>query len=365
MRARGWTTIAWTILAFLIPGVLRADHRPPEVIATVPVTGTNLAVDADADRVYVSSPTELTVLDGRTSAIAGTLAFRARHEVVGVPGDQVRDGTVPVATGAIDVNPATDRVYIASQHLYVIDGSALEVSTAIPGKGSGFFAVGVNSRTNTVYATFWSRDGAPSLAVIDGYTNRVTNVAPYGGILLVDEDADRVYLKLGQDVVSLDGRGRLIGQRRFDRDYYGSLVVSQNAHEGGFFVAYPDPFPPPSGLCPVYLIDSVDGLTLHSYTEVGLDEIGDPRVLAANPVTGRFYLHWVSYSDPSDCSSDGHASSMYSGTYVTVEGGGGAWALWELEGHQVRDIEINPVSGRGYVLRGSAVVVVEGHHPED
>ena len=93
MRVRAWTTVAWTVFAFLIPGVLRADHRPPEVIATVPVTGTNLAVDADADRVYVSSPTELTVLDGKTSAIAGTLFVRP-YVVTGELGDIV-PGEVP------------------------------------------------------------------------------------------------------------------------------------------------------------------------------------------------------------------------------------------------------------------------------
>jgi hypothetical protein len=356
-------TAALAIAAFLIAGTARADHRPPEIIATVPVTGMDLAVDADDDRVYISMPTELTVLDGRTNTIAGSLVVRAQHEVIGESGDQVRGGTVPVVTGAVDVNPLTDRVYLASQHLYVIDGSALGVLTAIPGRGSGFYAVGVNSLTNTIYATFWSLDGVPSLAVIDGYTNRVTGVTPYGGtVVAVDENADRVYVQLGQDVFSLDGQGRLIAQRRFDPEDERDLVLSPDAHDGRLYVAYWGDFVPPSeGYCPWWTeIWWLDGANLNRGSWLHQGEDGQPLVVGVNPVAERLYLA----ADPpfyycGESDSDGADSSSDNGSYTTYVLGTGTL-----------DIEINPVTDRAYLLRGlgvvgSAVMVLEGSHPEE
>src|SRR6266576_237907 len=80
----------------------------------------------------------------------------------------VNTGSVPAA---VAVNPGTNRIYVASGPITVIDG-ATNVATAV--NGGGFpVAVAVNPVTNKIYV---ANRLSNNVTVIDGVTNGTTTV---------------------------------------------------------------------------------------------------------------------------------------------------------------------------------------------
>jgi YVTN family beta-propeller protein len=88
--------------------------------------------------------------------------------------------TVPLGISpiAVDVNPVTNRIYVANQGdqpgtVSVIDGATNAVVASVP-VGMAPMALAVNSQTNKVYV---ANSGDGSVTVIDGATNQTTTVS--------------------------------------------------------------------------------------------------------------------------------------------------------------------------------------------
>jgi YVTN family beta-propeller protein len=88
--------------------------------------------------------------------------------------------TIPggISPGTVDVNPATNRIYVLNEGdqpatVSVIDGATNAVVASVP-VGMEPVALAVNSQTNKVYV---ANSGDGSVTVIDGATNKTTTVA--------------------------------------------------------------------------------------------------------------------------------------------------------------------------------------------
>ena len=108
--------------------------------------------------------------------------------------------TIPVglSPGGIDVNPVTNRIYVADGDgtVSVIDGATNSVVGTVPVGMSASQAV-VNPVTNKIYVL---TDGQ-SVTVIDGATNSTTTLAARGGSLGspadIYEESTRLICKIG------------------------------------------------------------------------------------------------------------------------------------------------------------------------
>jgi 40-residue YVTN family beta-propeller repeat len=107
--------------------------------------------------------------------------------------------TIPVGSGpeGIDVNPATNRIYVANQWQYtvsVIDGYAGSVVDTITLANTNNQGVGVNPATNRIYVSSFYNG---RVNVIDGYSDTVianlgVGSGPWG--VGVNTNTSRVYV---------------------------------------------------------------------------------------------------------------------------------------------------------------------------
>jgi YVTN family beta-propeller protein len=96
---------------------------------------------------------------------------------------------------AIEVNPVTNRIYVACQNagVAVIDGATDAILTSVT-VGSIPDGVGVDRKRNLIYV---SNLGGGTESVIDGKTNTVLKTITIGGSpfgVAVDQDANRIYV---------------------------------------------------------------------------------------------------------------------------------------------------------------------------
>jgi YVTN family beta-propeller protein len=181
------------------------DETTNNVIATVPLpagSGVGVAVNARTDMIYV------TQLSGAVAVINGN------------GNSVVTDIAVPCPKG-VDVNPLTNRIYVASEcdfRVYVIDGSTnsiIDIVNVQPGPITQTpiqapESIAVNPATNTIYATESSQF---VMAVIDGATDTVRGFIGATGYfcavgigMAVSPTTNRVYASEFQNgVLVVDG----------------------------------------------------------------------------------------------------------------------------------------------------------------
>ena len=261
------------LLAALVVLVLSASslHQPgeqaraddgPTVIATIP-TGTlalwGVDVNPATNRIYVATEAvdHLTVIDGATNTVLRT---------------------VPTGGGSWDVaaNPITNRIYVAGgASAPVIDGANDTVIGAVSVSGWGIAA---NPATNRIYVTDeWS----DTVSVIDGATSTVVETLPVGAHprgVAVNPMTNRIYVANGgsDNVTVIDGASNTVVD----------TVSVSGAHWG--VAANPT-------TNRIYVVDSlnaslsvIDGAT---NTVVNTVAVGDgPRDVAVNPTANRVYV---------------------------------------------------------------------------
>jgi YVTN family beta-propeller protein len=91
-------------------------------------------------------------------------------------GSQGPIGQLPVLAGAYDVNPQTEKIYLARPALnsvLVLDGTTLVGSTTVP-VGTGPGGLSVNTTTNKIYV---ANKTSNDISIIDGATNSVITIA--------------------------------------------------------------------------------------------------------------------------------------------------------------------------------------------
>lgn len=128
------------------------------IIATLPVAGSQMAVNSVTHQVYVANSSgTVTVIDGYTDSTT-TL------EVGGSP-------------SAVAVNEMTNQIYVAnapSNSVTVIDGATNALTTVTDPNAAGPVLLAVNATTNKIYVVNW---GSLNVTVIDGASNSTTTVA--------------------------------------------------------------------------------------------------------------------------------------------------------------------------------------------
>ena len=192
--------VALIAACFLVFGPnIRAAHRFPAVIATIPVGFSfplGLAVDSGSNRIYVTGGACCSAgPGGAVSIIDG-----ATHAVV---------ATIPVTAGAVytAVNPLTNRLYVTHGNgpadiVTVIDTISNTAIATIP-TGRSPFGIAVNPASNRVYV---ANNRGHSVSVIDGATNAiVTNIPmPVPLSVAIDAIANRLYVTSGTNVAVID-----------------------------------------------------------------------------------------------------------------------------------------------------------------
>jgi YVTN family beta-propeller protein len=174
------------------------DGPTNTVVTTIPVGDwpRGVAVNMTTNRIYVANQHDnnVSVIDGATDTEIDT---------DGNPGNGIT--RIPVGSGpvGVDVNPTTNRIYVAnfswgSGSVSVIDGATnTEIDTdGNPENGTTRIPVGdrpqyvaMNSTTNRIYVANW---GSSDVSVIDGATNTVVATIPVGsGPLGVDVNPSR------------------------------------------------------------------------------------------------------------------------------------------------------------------------------
>jgi YVTN family beta-propeller protein len=176
-----------------------------KVKARIPVGNApdGVAVDPATNTIYVTNQdgSSVSVLNGKTGTVTATVGVGSSPEGIAVDpathtvyvanegSDSVSvingatntvTATIHVGSNAaaVAVNPVTDRIYAgapgtvtgAPGTTFVINGQTNKVVATVNGHVAGPFALGVNSRTNTVYLA----NGDLKVLVINGRTNAVT-----------------------------------------------------------------------------------------------------------------------------------------------------------------------------------------------
>ncbi|HEV2373097.1 MAG TPA: YncE family protein [Streptosporangiaceae bacterium] len=218
--------IRWSFLSALgslvLTGALTAATPPSaspsaagtagsaHVIATISLgrhLACNVATDPLTHMVYVTEPTGLAVINGRTDKLVTTVRLpgaAARAVLI----DRLRN----VAT-----DPLTGRVYVtdAAQHsVLVIDERTDRVVATIP-VGGQMHWIATDPLTGRVYVQDWRRSSV-QVAVIDGRADTVVARIPENGLyslgITVNPLTDRVYVagtSVG-GVLVIDGRANKV-----------------------------------------------------------------------------------------------------------------------------------------------------------
>ena len=152
-----------------------------------------LAVNAVTNNIYVGDGNDITVIDGTTNSVVGTLA---------------------VAANAVAVNPSTNTIYAAeSSNIAVVDGTTGSVTAMIPVPSPA--ALAVDTQTNFIYVANsgnhdFNQHG--SVTVIDGATNATTTTLtdsnmPYPFRIAVNSTTNKIYVAsiLSNTVTVIDG----------------------------------------------------------------------------------------------------------------------------------------------------------------
>jgi YVTN family beta-propeller protein len=157
-----------------------------------------VAVDPTANRIYVANGNSISVIDGATNSLIGTIV----------------DPNI-INPGAVAVNPTTNTIYVAqgSNPLAVIDGVTNSV-TATVAVGTSAAAVVVDAQTNFIYVANagncdFSQQG--NVTVVNGSTKATTTLKdsnmPYPFGITVNPATNKIYVVsiLSNNVTVIDG----------------------------------------------------------------------------------------------------------------------------------------------------------------
>jgi len=218
------------------------------IVATLPVAGSQMAVNSVTHQVYVAnnSAGTVTVIDGGTDStttlqVGGSPTAVAVNEVTNqiyvanAPANSVTviDGATnalttvsdPNATGPslVAVNEVTNQIYVVnggSLNVTVIDGASNATTTVAAVSGTSPVGIAINSATNQIYIAnplttkcgIHIRNCVPEcttsvVTVIDGASNAVgsVNVGPCPGGIAVNPVTNTVLVPLGEHVAVIDG----------------------------------------------------------------------------------------------------------------------------------------------------------------
>ena len=231
------------------------------VIATIPVgvSPRDVAVNPVTNRVYVSNwgpPGTVSVINGASNTVVATIP-------VG-----------PAARG-IGVNSATNQVYVAvccPGQLVVIDGSTNTIAGTFANPGAPIFAqdVDVNPATNLVYVT------GSGTHVFDPTSNTFVAFIPASSVgIAVDDIANRLYV--GYDPISvIDGTTNAVVQTI--PNFTGAHGLDVNPYTNRLFVCEGD-----AAVCCVFDTLTGERLTIFYFG-------GGPRAVAVNRTLNRIYV---------------------------------------------------------------------------
>src|SRR5215469_3364366 len=240
--------------------------------------------------------------------------------------------TVPFPA-ALAVNPVTNKIYVASSPITVIDGATNAVTSIVAG---GFpVAVAANPVTNKIY--FADKASNPgSVIVIDGATNAITTVTDPNAnepvALALNPLTNKIYVANGasNNVTVIDGTTNTTTTIAAG---YIPFAVAVNPVTNKIYVV--------SQGGPVTVIDGATNATT-SVATGGTD-------VAVNPVTNKIYV--ANYSDP--------------GTVTVIDGATNATTT-VATGSLARFVAVNPVTNKIYVANqggnnnGNTVTVIDG-----
>jgi YVTN family beta-propeller protein len=314
------TGITAFLLVLLFLFNLGLATAAPTVIATVQVGTAPFGVDVNptTNRIYVANrdSNTVSVIDATTNTVVGS---------------PIAVGTAP---HALVVNPATNRIYVAntnSNTVSVIDGSTNTVIGSPIAVGLAPYGIAVNPTTNRIYVT---NQTSGTVTVIDGATNATTGspiavgLSPYG--IAVNPVTNRIYVTstFSNNVRVIDGStNTVIGSPIA----VGSLPygIAVNPATNRIYVAnYTNNT--------VNVIDGATNAVVGSPIPVGTDPY------AVNPNNNRIYV--ANRQTNNLTILDGATGTALSGSPVTV-------------GTAPRGVALTPSTGRIYVANETSNTV--------
>jgi YVTN family beta-propeller protein len=289
---------------------------------TTPNGASNVAVNAAANKVYVSGSNGFTAIDG------------ASYAMTAVPTGSSIQGAA--------VNPVTNRIYGFSTNgnaVAVIDGASNDVATIAAGAVSYPEAIAMNPVTNKIYA---ANPYADTVTVIDGATGGVNATVPVGRFpraLAVNPATNKIYVAhsgdgsvAGGGVTEIDGATN--AAKLIPGTGGGPVAVAVNPVTNRIYVA--NTF-------------SNEAMTIDGATgAVKKAAAGSaPNGVAVNPVTNRIYV-----------------TNLYSDNVTVLDGLTNA-TLTVPAGLAPLAVAVNPVTNRIYVAnggrsQGGSVTVIDG-----
>jgi DNA-binding beta-propeller fold protein YncE len=269
---------------------------PQSVVATLPVSGSAVAVNKVTNRIYVaggmnadSSVADLvTVIDGATHSTT-----------------TIQAGLVPFAVAA---NEATNKIYVANlgrTYLFqrggkgivtVIDGATNFIATVIDPNAEGPRSIAVNPLTNKIYV---ANDLSHNVTVIDGATNSTTTIADPNATRLapvavaVNPVTNKIYVA-NQNIAFPPGNPGNItvidGQTNTtttvtDPNAFSPNAVAVNTVTNRIYVTNRGAYPAANH----GNVTVIDGVTNSTTTVVDPNAV-DPRAVAVNQTTDKIYV---------------------------------------------------------------------------
>lgn len=287
-----------------------------EVLFSVPVQASYLAVDPCRNRVYASDGGgEVTVIDGAGGTVIGTISgFQAAGELLfdlcknrlyvsGATEVAVADGASGSIIARVDMeapshlalNPVTQRLYIVSgmSSIFPVDTATLEVFDHLENTPfDRIWSLLVNPGTNMLYATGTYGGGVRVYSGNDGQV--VGNIALNATKSALDTQTNRVYFLVGDTVAAVNGSTNEVTRM------IGGLQegLTDIAMLGGCPAPCPCPCPPAVGACAeepfAYALRSGDIAVIDTAArelagQVPLPSVNGVYGLTANPNAGELY----------------------------------------------------------------------------
>ncbi len=300
-----------TIAALVLISLATVPVVAQQFIGTVPVPGYlfGMAENSATNKTY----------------IAGVNGFDS--SVVAIDGNTLTTTTIPVegSTAALLVNQVTNKIYLgAGTSLAVIDGVTQSVSY-VPIDGTG--AIALNTATNKIYvATYYPH----SITVVDGLTLQTTSIpiSFQPGYIAVNEATNKIFVTdgYGQGMAVIDGSSYSTTML-YPGPGAGALAVNPYTNQI-YVLGYTDP----NGSLTV-----INGATL-SMRVVTIPNDGFGRLIAINPLTNKVYvpLPYNGVIQGAIAIIDGNTFSV---TEVAVD----------EQGFNATSVVVNPSSNRVYI----------------
>ena len=310
-------------------GILSHNAFADTVVATIPVMGSDIAVNPVTNMIYVDEiGPHVFIINGSTNSVVSTITYQSN----------------PAFGAGIDVNRITNMIYVAASKfgsVIVINGTSNSLASTIH-VGTGPVGVSVNPNTNMIYVAnsgfgFNTHPYQPgTVSVIDGLTNSVISTISVGNDpqgIAVNPNTNKIYVANQHDstVSVINGSTNTI----VSTIPVGSspTYVAANPNTNMIYVAN-------TGSNSLSVIDgSTDNVI--STIQVGSKPVG----IGVNPNTSKIYV----------ANLDGSSVSIIDGMTNTIES-----TLTVGSGPQ--GISVNPSTNMIYVthLQVSSISVIQG-----